>query len=300
MALRWLLLGLFLCTACAQEEAGRSAEAPPSTPAAADAGPTRPAEAPVSAADPAQPAAAPASEAAATAYDLTQPVDSAALRACQLRPADESGKDASLQAYLARLSRLVEARDARGLLALVDTNTVSSYGGGETGRHDFARTWELHRGSASPIWPKLRRILALGGVFTSSDEGREFRLPYAQDADRIECDTLDFDPYHTAVCLLPATEAHLRPDTKSAVRARLPYSVVTIDEAQDAGKTWGQLYCPNQPNSSCAAWVRVSDMQVHPLGYVRTTDLIFSVDYKLILQPKAPGRWRIAAYAPFD
>ncbi|WP_460578225.1 hypothetical protein [Hymenobacter coalescens] len=186
---------------------------------------------------------------------------------------------------MARLMHIVEARDVRGLLSLVDTQTVSSYGGGEMGRHAFAKTWKLHRGKASPIWPELRRILALGGVFSTGDEGREFRLPYAQATERISCELEDADWYSVAICLKPATEAHVRPSAESTVRVRLPYSVVNVNEEQDAGS---------------APWVRVSDMQGHALGYVRTDDLCFTADYKLILTPKSPGHWRMAAYAPYD
>ncbi|TYZ06531.1 hypothetical protein FY528_17745 [Hymenobacter lutimineralis] len=134
MSFRWLFAVLLIGTACSQDGA-RTPENSTAAPSSSDTLATTP-----SAAPPAPVAAEADEKTVKKPYDLTQPIDSAGLRACQLLPADESRQDSSLRIYLANLNRIVEARDAQGLLALVDTNTVSSYGGGEYGSRDFART----------------------------------------------------------------------------------------------------------------------------------------------------------------
>lgn len=182
---------------------------------------------------------------------------------------------------MAELRRIVQARDTSRLLALVDKRTITSHGGGLYGRRDFAQNWALHRGSNSPVWAKLRRVLDLGGVFYEGEDGREFRLPYTQADSRMTCQEVDLDWYSTAVCVKPDAPVHQRPSAAAPVVARLKYRVVSV---QDSDK----------------AWLSATTLDGRPLGYVRAADLYFCADYTLSLVKSPAGRWRISAFAPYD
>ena len=98
----------------------------------------------------------------------------------RLCPVDEGASDPSFAAYRTRLEVAVRRRDADALLALVDPDIRTSFGG--TGGIDhFRAQWKLDAPD-SALWPELDAILSSGGTFRGPAAARSFWAPYVYSA----------------------------------------------------------------------------------------------------------------------
>ena len=136
--------------------------------------------------EPAQPPAAQPSTAAA--QDSAAPVpsepaqDSTAPRITghTLKPVDEGSTDPSFAAYRKSLLEAVRQRDAEKLIAALDPNIRTSFGG--DGKIDgFRKQWSPEK-KDSPVWSELETILTNGGTFIKDSNQTAFWAPYVYSA----------------------------------------------------------------------------------------------------------------------
>jgi hypothetical protein len=199
----------------------------------------------------------------------------------KILPIDESGSDPSLVAFINNLKKIVSNKDTSGLFKSLDTAIVVSYGGGVYGIKEFSKNWELNEPDKSELWKILNRILNMGGTW-ENDEKKYFCIPYAQSNKAFSKYKYDFDWYFTAVCTSPKVTVYKEPKTTSIELATLSYDIVEMD-----------------PDFMKADFTKIHTIDKKVQGYVKTSDLIYSVDQKLVIK-KIDDNWKITAFAPFD
>lgn len=94
----------------------------------------------------------------------------------RLRPVDESGRDTSLVAFLAKFREAAAQRDRAALLPMIDPDVKLGFGG-DDGIANF-----------QPDWDGLNRILAMGGAWA----GAAFVLPYVAERFPDSLDVFDY------------------------------------------------------------------------------------------------------------
>jgi hypothetical protein len=133
-----------------------------------------------------QPPAAPPSD--TTAQDSAPPVpsepapDATAPRIAgqTLRPVDEGATDPSFAAYRASLLEAVRQRDTEKLIAALDPNIRTSFGG-DGKIEGFRKQWSPEK-KDSPVWAELETILTNGGTFLKDSKKTAFWAPYVYSA----------------------------------------------------------------------------------------------------------------------
>ena len=91
----------------------------------------------------------------------TQPVPT------RLLPLDEGPSDGSFANFRAELVAAGKQRDAAFVERALHPTVLSSFGEGE-GPHTFMEFWRV-RDPQSQFWPRLLRVLELGGAFRRAD-----------------------------------------------------------------------------------------------------------------------------------
>lgn len=104
-----------------------------------------------------------------------------------LLPADQSARDAGLQALLGTMRTIVRHRDTAALCALMAADFKVEFDVGK-GPEVFRRQWHPEM-PASPVWAVLDRLLALGGTFYSDSI---FALPYVYTRFPLDLDRLSY------------------------------------------------------------------------------------------------------------
>jgi hypothetical protein len=182
----------------------------------------------------------------------------------RVMPVDESMRDASLQAFRDTLLTIVAARDTSRLLALLDPNIKSSFGG-DDGLDGFRAHWELAKGDTR-LWTVLQDVLTHGGTFRG--EGL-FTAPYTFGAFP---DTLD--AFTTLIVRRPAVRVYARADTTSRIVGILAYHIVRIADS-----------IPPEP------WVAIA-LRGDSVGFVDAESVRSPIDYRITLAFEK-GRWHI-------
>ncbi|MFN0097878.1 MAG: hypothetical protein ACKVS7_04320 [Gemmatimonadaceae bacterium] len=186
-------------------------------------------------------------------------------------PADESMRDASLQAFRDTLLAIVAARDTSRLLALLDSNIKSSFGG-DDGLDGFRAHWELAKGETR-VWAVLQDVLSHGGTFEGPDM---FVAPYSFGAFP---DTLD--AFSLLVVRRPAVRAYARADSMSRVVGILAYQLVRVADT-----------VPPEP------WVGIA-LRGDSVGFVRSEFVRSPIDYRITIA-RENGRWRVIYFLAGD
>jgi hypothetical protein len=83
------------------------------------------------------------------------------MTAYRLPPVDQCAADASFAAFRRDLTAAIERRDSSHLLSIVSPEIEFSFGG-DSGRAQFARAWELESPRISALWGELSAALRLG------------------------------------------------------------------------------------------------------------------------------------------
>jgi hypothetical protein len=149
----------FSLSACAAPDAQEHAQQPPAAQPSDTAAPDS--------AEPAPNEPAPDS----TAPRITGPT---------LKPVDEGSTDPSLAAYRAGLLEAVRQRDAAKLIAALDPNIRTSFGG-DGKIEGFRKQWSPEK-KDSPVWAELETILTNGGTFLKDSSKSAFWAPYVYSA----------------------------------------------------------------------------------------------------------------------
>ncbi len=135
----------------------------------------------------------------------------------RLPPVDESARDPSLVAYLAKFRDAVEKMDRGALLPLVDPAIKLGFGG-EDGIANF-----------QPDWPLLQRLLNLGGAWKAGS----YSVPYVfvKFPDEL-------DPFDYAAVTGTGVWLRERPSADARGLRQLTYDIVKVDEQ---GEEWWKV-----------------------------------------------------------
>jgi hypothetical protein len=139
----------------------------------------------------------------------------------RLQAVDESRRDPSLVAYLAKLKDAVAKEDRSVLLPLVHPQIKLGFGG-DDGIANFR-----------PDWPLLRRLLAMGGAW----QGDLFSLPYVFAKFPEDLDAFDY-----AAITGKGVWLRERPSIDSRGLRQLSYDIVKVD---DQGEAWWKVQTLN-------------------------------------------------------
>ncbi len=188
-------------------------------------------------------------------------------------PQDECRSDASAAAFLDRLARAVEARDADALVALASEDVHLDFGGGE-GREELRARLEGGEEYYGDLWKELATILTLGCA--SADDGL-IMLPWYWGQDFGE-----LDPFSTMLAIRPKVDVRQAPSRDARVIATLEWDPVELAADYDPEAEFVEVVLPNQKR-----------------GFVETGTLRSMIDYRLIAE-KADAGWQISAFIAGD
>ena len=135
----------------------------------------------------------------------------------RLSPVDESGRDPSLVAYLAKFKDAVAKKDRGALVPLIDPDIKLGFGG-EGGITNF-----------QPDWTLLQRLLNLGGAWKAGS----YSIPYvfAKFPD-------DLDPFDYAAVTGSGVWLRERPSADARGLRQLAYDIVKVE---DQGEQWWKV-----------------------------------------------------------
>ncbi len=128
---------------------------------------------------------------------------------------------------------MIENRDSQKLFSILHPNIKFDFDEG-IGIEKFKQKW-LPQDRNSELWPILRTIVDLGGVFVKneSDPFYRFVFPYVNEVE------LDGDVYfNTLVITTNNAPLYEKPDEKSRVLAHLSYDVVGYDYEKSKPGEW--------------------------------------------------------------
>lgn len=191
------------------------------------------------------------------------PARSAVLSYGKVFPKDEGPNDAGFLAFRDTLLAIIARRDTAALLAVVDSNVKSSFGGDE-GIVNFREFWELSS-PTSRLWSTLEDVLRHGGSFEGDSD---FVAPYTFHA---LPDSLD--AFTTLIVRDSAVRVHARRDEASATLALLSYDL--IPAADDL-----------EPDT---LWVAVA-LHDGGAGYIRAEQVRSPIDHRAFFT-RRDGRW---------
>jgi hypothetical protein len=201
----------------------------------------------------------------------------------QIEFRDERKANPDIDSLLKIVEQSITNKDIDALLTTMDTNVISSYGGGMYGHDDFRETWQDD--NYRELWAKLDEVISLGGFFANDST---YCAPYTGNVDE-EASKVDdmVVPYgcgistHTKVKLYPSEEC----DEAEAINIGRTYCMIKLQ---------GNFY-----GASNGLW-KVNPIGTDVIGYVKTEDFYCSADYGLVLEMSETGGWKITAFAPWD
>lgn len=194
----------------------------------------------------------------------------------RLLPLDEGPSDGSFAYFRSELMAAAKRRDAPFVEKALHTAVLSSFGEGE-GPRAFMEFWHV-RDPQSEFWPRLLRVLELGGAFRRADGTATFWAPYVYAR---WPEALVGVGSERAAILSAHVKLFARPDGQSPVLRVLAFDIVEIERRAS-----------DQP------YVRVVTAD-RSAGYVRGEQLWSPVDAHAGFQ-KIGGRWRIVAFVEGD
>lgn len=200
----------------------------------------------------------------------------------KLLPVDDSGKSPSFKAFRNKLLEAIKARDADFLLDALDPDIKNSFGG-NGGVAEFQEVWHPED-PESDVWEELEEILSLGVVLEGSVEKGYFSAPYVFQGFPDEYDAFDYGAVVRKDAVLRE-----RPESNSAVVARLTYNIVKLVEwLPDAG----------QPECRTCGWYRIETLG-GVTGYMSRRDARSPIDYRAIFHFR-DGKWKMTAFVAGD
>jgi hypothetical protein len=197
----------------------------------------------------------------------------------RLLPLDEGPSDGSFAYFRAELVAAAKQRDASFVERALHPTVLSSFGEGE-GPRAFMEFWRV-RDPQSQFWPRLLRVLELGGSFRRADGVATFWAPYVYSR---WPDSLASVGSERAAVLSSQVKLFARPERDAPVLRLLAFDIVEIERrASDRH---------DEP------YVRVVTAD-RSVGYVRSDQVWSPVDAHAGFQ-KIAGRWKIIAFVEGD
>jgi hypothetical protein len=181
--------------------------------------------------------------------------------AATIPPRDECAASKSYAPITREIITIAQTRDTQRLLALIAPDIRLDFGGGE-GKALFVETWRLDRGTESPIWAELDKIVRLGCAV--EDDWAAFpryfvRAPASGDV------FAQYLAVGTGIAMRAA------PRTTATQVATLAWDVVTLVDGDASDDTGNPL-----------TWLRVQRAD-GMTGYVKADYLRSVTDYRLIV-----------------
>lgn len=203
------------------------------------------------------------------------------LEKLSITPVNETKGNKSLTEFIHLLKQAIKKRDVKTLYSLMDTNVISSHGGGLYGFKDLEYLWGDPKGKF--LWEDMNRMVNLGGAFQSSDT--LFRMPYCA-VDRFFKDVKDQEWYSMCVCLRNGVPLYSSGSVKSDTLALMNYSIVHIY----------QLGVNKPPKG----FLKVTSEENGIVGYVLKKEVYLTADYAMDIEKQKDGSWIITSFAPYD
>lgn len=157
----------------------------------------------------------------------------------RLVPVDDGANDPGWQQFRKQLLAIVERRDVKRLVALLDPNIRNSMGA-KPGVRMFVEQWALDdKGQAdSPLWRELRVILELGPAWMEVDGDKQLCAPYVAALWPAGPDAFDF-----GAVTVKQTLVQTRANAFSPVLATLSHDIVRVldwevEDAAMAPQKW--------------------------------------------------------------
>ena len=188
----------------------------------------------------------------------------------ELPPRDESGRDPSFAAFLAKLRETVRRQDTAGLMRIVSPTIQTSFGD-DGGEEHFRMIWELEK-PGSKVWGVLDRAFRLGIAYFPEGTlcAPYFAFHFPPDLD-------SFEHY-----IVAGTEVRLREagSAQAPELARMSYTIVRLLEY---GDEWSS--------------VRLLDGRT---GFVASQYLYSPVGYRACFSRNDEDQWQMALLVAGD
>ncbi|WP_019502584.1 SH3 domain-containing protein [Pseudanabaena sp. PCC 6802] len=193
----------------------------------------------------------------------------------KLQPIDEGATDPSFQSFRKELLAAARRRDKNYIFSITAPDIKYTFGRGE-GLADFKK----HSGFSDPnhaIWGDLIEVLALGGVFESSDRGQKtFCTPY------VFCKFPDkLDAFTNVVVIKPNVPLRKTPSANAPVVETLSHDIVQRNQ-EYRDSQWIKITTPNNKE-----------------GYVLHQEVRSPIDYRAVFI-QVNGRWTMKTFISGD
>lgn len=208
-------------------------------------------------------------------------------------PQDETYLDAELSAFTKNLLKAIEERDKHFLYSALDFHVVATLDS-RGGLDDFKNEWSPDQDS-SIMWPMMKRVIELGGVFlndTADQSGRfQFVFPYVYNM------PLDIEDDYYNIGVVTGKNVNLRssPDTAGPIKSKLTYDVIWFVEEDLTGKTKSGTNKYGNPE-----WYLVETYDRSQRGWVNWKYVYSPMDCRMFLYKTDKGEWKISAFVAGD
>jgi hypothetical protein len=139
----------------------------------------------------------------------------------KLVPIDEGARDPEFARYRNELAGAVLRRNVEGVIALIDPNIRTSFGG-EGGADAFRKLLQ-----SEETWQNLQFVLANGGKFRGEGDQRSFWAPYVYAAW-----PEGYDAFQSLAVTSMRVPMHRSANANSPVIATLSYDIVTRSDVE--------------------------------------------------------------------
>ena len=208
-------------------------------------------------------------------------------------PRDETSKDPSLSAFVARLKKAITTRDGTWIRSVLDKDVMSSLGD-EPGIESFWLYWSPDNDSTD-FWPYLDRVVRMGGVFlhdTADHTGKyQFVFPYAYDID------LKAEDDYFLIGAITGKNVNLRaaPSTEAEILGQLTYDIIVFmfeDDEVSSNVNMNEFGDPE--------WYLVTTYDKTMRGWVNWKYVYSITGPRLFLFKDKKGAWKISAFVAGD
>lgn len=188
-----------------------------------------------------------------------------------LKPVDAAAKDPSFLAFRTQLLKIIERKDAKALLAVVNKDIKASFGM-ENGIEDFKTMWGLNKPATSQLWAELSKVVTMGGSFSNKTT---FVAPYVF-SEWPE----NQDAFENWAVIANNVNIRAKPSTRAAVLKKVSYEILPIEFSENK------------------QWVTVK-LDQGKKGYIASQYIRSSVDYRAFFE-KIKGSWQMTVFIAGD
>jgi hypothetical protein len=187
----------------------------------------------------------------------------------KFEPAGEIGRDASLNRYVAFLSRIVAQKDESALLTELPPTFRVEFDGGK-GPVAFRRRWRS-QSPESGVWKVLGRLFAMGGTFYSPTL---FAIPYVYTRFPI-----DLDPYDYVAALKNDVPVRSQASSNASVIGKFSWELIRVSP---------RLKPPVRLDT--VPWVGVTTA-AGAAGFVNSEEVYSPAGHRVFFEQRK-GKWR--------